>query len=214
VEEQRYKESGVELAEVIVEIYYTPKGIQENWHKFRGEIYTFFLEKYKSGWKIGMTSQPYRFDPGTDSSTGQTPSDKNAEHEGDGKSSPAPTQSQEVEIYTYKDYPRNPKSPGEVVAAVVFLSDALFRGEISVDEYLELYPKSLREQVKKEFLEMSKLPEPRGWKEIRILNVETSEDERHAEVTFSAVLESGPAPGTEVAHCVKENGEWKVETVG
>jgi hypothetical protein len=117
----------------------------------------------------------------------------------------------EGEVYTILNYPKNPKTPGEVVATALFISDAVLGGTVSWDKYLELFPKSAREEFEKEIRDLSDLPEPYGWIEVRILKVEVFGDGTRATVTFSAKRNKGEGLSNEEAHCIKENGAWKLE---
>jgi hypothetical protein len=202
VEEDREKVFGSEMASVTVKIYYTPKGSQGHFGR-RGDVYNVTLEKHDSGWKIEFINR-------TRPITGSVDEDTSVTMDIDNQDSSS-SQDHEEEVYTILNYPKNPKTPGEVVAAALFISDAVLGGTVSWDKYLELFPKSAREEFEKEIRDLSDLPEPYGWIEVRILKVEVSDDGTRATVTFSAKRNKGEGLSNEEAHCIKENGAWKLE---
>jgi hypothetical protein len=205
VDEQRGKEFGVEMASVTVKVYYTPKGSQEHFGR-RGDVYNVFLEKHDSGWKIEYINRTRPITESVDEDTSLTMDIDNQD------SSSNQEQEYEGKIYTTSNYPKNPKTPGEVFAVAIFLlQDCYLQRDCRCAELASLFDNSASAKMEEECLEYFEesdgIPDDQIVEKVIIEKVEI--EGAKAMVTVS-IVQGGVYTGPEEIKLIKEDGLWKI----
>lgn len=199
VDEQRGKEFGVEMASVTVKVYYTPKGSQEHFGRV-GDVYSIGLEKHDSGWKIEFINRTRPITGSVDEDTSMTMDIDNQD------SSSSQEQEHEGEVYTVLNYPKNPKTPGEVFAAFIFLMQSSKCAELA-----RLMENSARAKMEEECLEY--FEESDGIPDDQIVErviIEEVEIEGAKAIVTAYIVQAGIYKGPEKIGLIKEDELWKI----
>jgi len=127
-------------------------------------------------------------------------------------SSPDQEQEYEGEVYTASNYPKNPKTPGEVVAAMMFLyQDCFLQEDCRCAELASLVDSSASTKMEEDCLEYFEedvsIPDDQIIEKVIIEKVEIEGD---TAIVTGSLIQGGVHTGPEEIKLIKEDGLWKI----